>query len=344
MALGKHFSVTLTRPYRGDGSLDAARLVARLTAILSIAAGVIHLSAAGDHRSLPVMLAGFLVVGTLQVGLGALLWRSRPARLVIAAAVLLMLGSVAIWLVSRTSGLPFLRDGHMEPVGFKDGICVLFELAAIPGLLLLLSDDFGRLKLHSPRLSTQAFGVVATATCALMAPALVLEGGEHHTHEEAVALGIHGHDGETAHGYSESIHAGGSSAHATGEGHAAADGGGAHAGDSAQSHSDGVAHTGGTSHSTTELASFHTGPGGHPPGVTGGDHEEGEHRERRHSDREHGERSHRRGPDHDRDRHRGERDHGRDDPHEGHEDPEPPDDGSPLGDACAVVAAVVVVC
>ena len=62
MALGKHFSVTLTRPYRGDGSLDAARLVARLTAILSIAAGVIHLSAAGDHRNLPVMLAGFLVV------------------------------------------------------------------------------------------------------------------------------------------------------------------------------------------------------------------------------------------------------------------------------------------
>jgi hypothetical protein len=189
---GNRFAAAVTSPYAG-GTTDAARVVGRLTAIVSIAAGVIHVSAAGEHTNLPVMLVGFLAVAALQVALGAvLLWR-RPSRGLILAAVALTLGSIAVWVVSRTSGLPFLEDGHMEPVGVKDAICVLFEIACLPGLLLLLSRDLPAVALPSPRLASQAVSAAAVATFALMVPALAFEGGAHHTHEEAVALGIHGH-------------------------------------------------------------------------------------------------------------------------------------------------------
>jgi hypothetical protein len=204
MLVGNRLGAAWTHPHEG-GATDAAWLVARLTAILAIAAGVIHISAAGDHSNLPVMLAGFLVVAALQVLLGIVLLTRRPSRLVLAGAIALTVGSVAVWLVSRTSGLPFLEDGHMEPVGVKDGVCVLFELATLPGLLLLLSAELPRVTLPSARLGTRALSAVATATFALMVPALLLEGGEHHTHKEAVALGIHGHTDEATH--DEAAHA-----------------------------------------------------------------------------------------------------------------------------------------
>jgi hypothetical protein len=198
-----------TRPY-GPEAADPVRLVGEVAAVLSIGAGVIHVSAAGDHTNLPVMFAGFLAVATLQVGLGVLLLRGRPSRRLILAALALMLGSIGVWVVSRTAGLPFLEDGHTEPVGFKDGVTVLFEIASVPALLLLLSPDLDRVSLPSPRFRTRTLGAVGAACFALLPPALLLDGGGHHTHEQAVELGIHdedhGESDELAHGGSESRH------------------------------------------------------------------------------------------------------------------------------------------
>ena len=47
----------------------------------------------------------------------------------------------------------------MEPIGFKDSVTVLFELATVPGLLLLMSPDLGGVRLPSARLGTQGAGV-----------------------------------------------------------------------------------------------------------------------------------------------------------------------------------------
>src|SRR5688500_9330097 len=68
-----------TRAYGPDAS-DPVRLVAQIAAVLSIGAGVIHVSAAGDHTDLPVMFGGFMVVATLQVALGVVLLRRPPSR------------------------------------------------------------------------------------------------------------------------------------------------------------------------------------------------------------------------------------------------------------------------
>ena len=130
---------------------DAARrLVAQATGIASMAAGLIHISAAADHANLPVMQAGFLVVAVLQGALGVWLLLGRNlSRLQLVGALGLMLGSVQMWMMSRTIGLPFLPGGHMEPIGFKDGVTVLFELASVPGLLLLMTRELAEVRLPS---------------------------------------------------------------------------------------------------------------------------------------------------------------------------------------------------
>ena len=280
----------------GQELTDAARLVARVAAVLSIGAGVIHVSAAGDHTNLPVMFAGFLAVAVLQVALGALLLWRRPSRLLVTAALLLMVGSVGVWLLSRTSGLPFLEDGHQEAVGFKDGTTVLFELASIPPLLLLLSRDLAQATLPSPRLAHQTSSLVGVACFALMVPALMLGGGGHHSHEQAVELGLHSDD----HGEGEEL------AHAGTQSHGRDTETRHHA--KKKGDSDGHAHAGGAKsssghHSGTQLASAPLG-GSHGHGGSGGDgdaprHDGGEHDaggERDHNDGQH--RRNRPGRDH----------------------------------------------
>ena len=170
--------------------------------MLSIGAGVVHISAAGDHTEVPVLFTGFIVVAALQLLLGGLLLWRRPSRPLVGAGLALMVGSIGVWLVSRTAGLPFPEDGHQEAVGFKDGVTVLFELGSIPALLLLLSRELDRVALPSTRLAGRTLRTTSAICCVLLVPALMLGGGEHHSHEEAVSLGLH--DGDESHGDAES--------------------------------------------------------------------------------------------------------------------------------------------
>ena len=236
-------------PYGRDPS-DPVRLVGTVAAVLSIAAGVIHISAAGGHTDLPVMFAGFMIVATLQVALGGmLLWR-RPSKLLIAAALALMVSSLGMWLLSRTAGLPFMEGGHLEPVGFKDGVTKLFELGAIPALLLLLSPDLSAVALPSPRLGSQTLGVLGAGVFALMTPAMLLDGGTQHSHEQAVAMGIHEHgEGE------EHADAGSEADHPHADRELADEGHEDAVGNDGHGHGDSMEAGGGHDHSGTELAS-----------------------------------------------------------------------------------------
>jgi hypothetical protein len=207
-----------THPH-GAGLTDAAHVVACGCAVLFIASGVLHVSAAADHTNLPVMMVGFLVVACLQAGFGALLLWRRPDRLLLGGGLFLMSSAVGIWLLSRTAGLPLLPGGHMEPIGFKDAVTVLLELASVPALLLLRSTELPQIRLPSPRLGTQAVAGLAAGTFLLFVPALVLGGGEHHSaaqlaHEHgqdqmADADRAHGHGGRAERaGGGEHAHAG----------------------------------------------------------------------------------------------------------------------------------------
>ncbi len=275
----------------GPDSRDAARLVGEVAAILSFGAGVLHISAAGDHTHLPVLFAGFVAVAVLQIALGVLLLRRPPSRLIIAAAVLMTLSSIGIWLVSRTAGLPFIEDGHLEQVGFKDGITKLLEITSIPLLLLLLSRDLARVSLPSARLGGQTRAVVGTACLALLVPALLLGEGPEHSHNQTVAHDEHGglgtvtHAGSAAH--TDGNHAGAEHAqHASGGGHTHAvsvtDGGhsGVHFASAPLSGTHEHGATGTTRHSRTHHADQHgeaRHDGGTHPHHEGGKHHGGNH-------------------------------------------------------------------
>jgi hypothetical protein len=188
----------------------------------------------------------------------------------------------------------------MEPIGFKDGVTVLFEFGTVPALALLASAELDHVRLSSRRLGTQAVTLLGGAMFALFVPAFMLGGGEHHSagemahaHGEEDGHGEgagdeHGHDGE------ELAQAG--NGHAHGDGTGSHDGGGGAAGHGAGEHghegpataathrsATGHAHGGGSHGSSGggagPVAQRHSHPGGGDDG--GGDH---------HGDRDHGER------------------------------------------------------
>ncbi|MGH2801352.1 MAG: hypothetical protein ACRDM0_27495, partial [Thermoleophilaceae bacterium] len=148
-------------------------------ATLAIAAGVIHLAQIGPHNEEdPLFGIFFLVVGVLQVAGGAyLLYPFGTERLRRAVGWLGVAGSlatVAIWMVSRTLGLPFgAEPGAPETVGLADAAADLFELftALLLGMWLVrarlrvvgvtafvLSGVAAALALAALWLSTRALG------------------------------------------------------------------------------------------------------------------------------------------------------------------------------------------
>jgi hypothetical protein len=115
--------------------------VLRHTAVLMLlGAAVIHAKVTPEHFEEWVAAGVFFVVITVvQAGLalGLLLSRRRvlyfPALVVSAAAVL-------VWVVSRTTGLPFGPDaGTPEEVGRPDTVATIFEVATVAVTLPLLT-------------------------------------------------------------------------------------------------------------------------------------------------------------------------------------------------------------
>ena len=296
---------------RGN-TLGAERLVAQVAAVFSIGAGVIHVSAAGDHTNLRLMFVGFLAVAAAQVVLGAVLMWRRPSRWVVVAGIALMVGAIGVWVLSRTEGLPFLEDGHTEPVGFKDGVTVLFEAASLPALLLLLSRDLERVSLPSARLETQTLTALGMCCFALMVPALMLDGGGHHSHEQAVALGIHaddhGEDEALAHTDTQSHEKGAETGHHTAKSEQKS----AHDGDGGHKHS-------GAKLASAPLGGSHEHSGDSDSGNRPAHHDDDTDGGKNHNDRHRGD--HRRG--------RPDRDHGHGD-HEGDDPAAEPGDEQPI--------------
>jgi hypothetical protein len=108
-------------------------------ALACIGAGSIHLALGPAHMSEWAPLGvGFVLSGVVQVLLGLVLLR-WSARLPLAAVAVLTSGLAAVWLVSRTTGLPVGPGAFSpDPVGRADLICVGLESVVALGALILL--------------------------------------------------------------------------------------------------------------------------------------------------------------------------------------------------------------
>lgn len=171
-------------------------------AALSVGAGVIHLSAAGEHFE--VSLAHglfFIVVAGLQLLWAGLIVR-RPTSLLLAAGVLGNGLIAAIWLVSRTSGMPFgPGTGIPEPIGLQDGLATAFGLLIIGAgayLLLRRRAPAGRpARLNARRALVGVASLVFLLTALTFTP--LADQGPAHSHGHGDELAAH--DGKLAHGH-----------------------------------------------------------------------------------------------------------------------------------------------
>jgi hypothetical protein len=110
-----------------------------LLAVLATACGLIHFAMAGEHFDISAVHGGFFAVtGWLQIAWAiALVIRPGDQRLLLAGA-LLNGGALAVWVLSRTVGVPVGPGAWTaEPVGFADALVAGFELVIVGALLLV---------------------------------------------------------------------------------------------------------------------------------------------------------------------------------------------------------------
>lgn len=137
------------------------------SALCSAGAAALHFAVVPHHLAeFAPFGAFFLMVGIGQLAL-ALLLVLRPSRLLFKVGLFSSVGLLALWLVSRTTGLPIGPDPWVpEQAGVTDVLCVALEVA---GLLL-----FAALMLRRPRPHTRrpVRTALALAPVALVVAAL----------------------------------------------------------------------------------------------------------------------------------------------------------------------------
>jgi hypothetical protein len=115
--------------------MSVTKILVASAAAASAAAGVIHFAAAAEHAPVyPEATAFFVGIGVFQVVWAAMIL-GRPSRILYAGGVAASLTTIALWAVSRTTGLPFGPEAFIrEAVGRADVISTLLE----EGLVLLV--------------------------------------------------------------------------------------------------------------------------------------------------------------------------------------------------------------
>jgi hypothetical protein len=138
------------------------RWTAPIAAVLSFGAAAVHFAVISEHVAefvpYAVLFAG---LAWFQLGWGAG-YLVRPGRRLARVAIAVNLGTVAVWAVSRTTGLPIGPDpGSLEPVGPLDLLATVLELGLVGLLALRLAPGSSTV---GARLSRSAATAVLGAT------------------------------------------------------------------------------------------------------------------------------------------------------------------------------------
>jgi hypothetical protein len=149
----------------------------RLLIVLALAWGAafVHVEAAIEHlQEYGLFALFFALLATTQFCWGVALYRSPSRRLLIAGATL-SLAVLALWIVSRTTGLPIgPTPWAPEPVGVLDLIATGDEVVlALIVAMHLLPDGGGVLARGYRR------AIVAAALCLILLSSLALTLGAH---------------------------------------------------------------------------------------------------------------------------------------------------------------------
>ncbi len=184
------------------------RLAVRLAALASLGAATIHFAVVPNHWH-EWMPAGLFFI---SIALFQLLWArvvlTRTTTLVLAAGVMLNIGAVALWAVSRTAGAPFgPHAGEAELVQAADLFALLLQIYVVMGAGWALYR--GRQGQPIPAFGNALVLMSATAVVALASTLGVASGLRHghHApdgaeldhHEASVEGSGHRHDANAGH-------------------------------------------------------------------------------------------------------------------------------------------------
>jgi hypothetical protein len=125
----------------GPAEYSSREILLRLTAGLAVICGLIHIGAGVDHYGeFPLYALVFSLLATAQIGWAALLvWRATPRWLALGCA--LQVGIVALWVLSRTTGVPIAPTAWVpEQVGTADIVETFCELVTIVATIGMLAE------------------------------------------------------------------------------------------------------------------------------------------------------------------------------------------------------------
>lgn len=175
-----------------------SRLAIRLAALASVGAASIHFAVVPTHWQ-EWMPAGLFFV---SIALFQLIWARvvlvRSAILVLSAGIMLNVGAVALWAVSRTAGAPFgPHAGEAELVQAADLFALLLQIYVVMGASWAVYR--GR---HGQPITAFANAIVllgATGVVALASTLGVASGLRHDHHAPANAETDHHHGASVGH-------------------------------------------------------------------------------------------------------------------------------------------------
>jgi hypothetical protein len=175
--------VAADQPHESDGAgRHRPAPLQLLLATLAAAAAAIHFGVLGEHYAAYAPAGLFFAVVGLAQGLWAGLLLLERSRTVLAGGVILNIGVIAVWAVSRTSGLPLVpAEAGFEVVGFTDSAATVLETVFVVLACLLLLR---------PRLSSArdpVLGSLALVATVLLVPitAAAVVAGFGHSHDSA---------------------------------------------------------------------------------------------------------------------------------------------------------------
>lgn len=167
-------------------------------AVLSLCAGVVHLVMIPQHAQQGALEGwAFAIMGWLQV-LAAIALIARPSRRLLEAVIVVNLAIIAIWVWSRTSGLPVgAHAGEPEEARTVDQLTTAFEALLVVGSGALLWRPQLGAKLTDATLAVAS----VVPVLALVATSFALADPEtaNHVHDEGELAAGHVHGSGVAH-------------------------------------------------------------------------------------------------------------------------------------------------
>lgn len=165
---------------RGAGRVDERSRATRLVGAFAVAAGVIHAVALVQHFSEAYLYGVFFaIVAASQLAWGSWLYRHPDDRRFLAAGATANIAIVAIWALSRTTGVPLIPQvGQAEAFGLLDLLATCDELA-IAALVIAILLPAGPLGTRLGQLNKDQANRLLAALISATLLAIMLGGHAH---------------------------------------------------------------------------------------------------------------------------------------------------------------------